>query len=245
MDNFEKYITENAKLLDNVYLSSDDEKDFISNSTRTWVNRRGGCPFSNSTSLSHNQILFVDFGMAFTPELGYAHPALLLRKIGRFCLVLPITSNSRTFRNAYHPTNNPGGDKNYYQVSSGTASLTCDCSVIVNQPKIISEARIIKFISLTGLTNDNYDEINNRCFELYFNNHYHYLETTLKNNSLLKMQLLLEKAKNQNFTNVLDVNNFFSGCQFTYSCNQTENKDEIEITLTDSYSQSETILLII
>lgn len=49
------------------------------------------------------------------------------------------------------------------------------------------------------------------------------------------MQLLMEKAKNQNFTNVLDVSNFFSGSQFIYSCNQTENKDEIEIILTDSY----------
>ena len=29
MDNFEKYITENAKLLDNVYLPSDDEKYII------------------------------------------------------------------------------------------------------------------------------------------------------------------------------------------------------------------------
>ena len=72
MDNFEKYTTENAKLLDNVYLSSDDEKDLIPNSTRTWVNRRIVCPFSNSTSLSHNQILLVCFGMAFSPEFGYA-----------------------------------------------------------------------------------------------------------------------------------------------------------------------------
>ena len=72
MDNFEKYTTENAMLLDNVYLSSDDEKDLIPNSTRTWVNRRIVCPFSNSTSLSYNQILFVYFGMAFTPKLGYA-----------------------------------------------------------------------------------------------------------------------------------------------------------------------------
>ena len=134
-------------------------QNFMAKSLERWTKRRNWYKFQNQNALRHNQIIFVEFGYSYSPELAYQHPALVLAKNNLFCKVLPITSNEDKFRLAYHPIENPNGQKTYYRLPKGLCNLEKDSVILINQIKTISCGRIISIIDTAGLPNDIYKEV--------------------------------------------------------------------------------------
>lgn len=164
MDWFVKSLEETYKLDKQVESSTEKDKRFMCQSLQSWNARHNGVPFLDRGQLKYNQILFIDFGFSYSPELAFSHPCLLLSYNNRLCSVLPITSSNRIVTNAYHPSINPAGNKAHYLLPVGTSLLSKPSAVYVKQFRTISESRIIKFIDKNGLPMDLYKDIRNSAF---------------------------------------------------------------------------------
>ena len=165
---FGDFLEENYHTLKVVSSVPDDEKEQIRKSTKTWNNRRKHTVFADRAKLQSGQILWIDFGRAFEPEMAYTHPSLLLSYENKMCKVLPITSNTKRFKNAYHPEDNPTGDKLQYFVKAGECSLPKDSVILIEQLRTLSESRIIRIDDVNPIAQDIYGEITQILFEHLF-----------------------------------------------------------------------------
>lgn len=85
---------------------SASEMAMITNSLNRWQDKK--------TNLSRQQvsvgdILMVDLGLHYAPELSYGHPALVLEEWKNLMFIVPATSSSSKLSQAYHPEDNPSG----------------------------------------------------------------------------------------------------------------------------------------
>ena len=131
---------------------SASEMAMITNSLNRWQERK--------TQLNHQQvsvgdILMIDLGLHYAPELSYGHPALVLEEWKNLMFVVPATSSSSKLAQAYHPTDNPSG-KWYYRKVSVSDGFAHDCVLIINNAKIISKSAILS--PMGKLTCDLQDE---------------------------------------------------------------------------------------
>lgn len=168
MMDFKDYLNENYKTIKVIENEDDKHKEMYTKSVLTWNKRRTGVSFAQNNILKYNQIVFVDFGFAFVPEMAFGHPAILLRYDNRLCKVLPITSTSNKVRDAYHPSINPHGKKAYYLIPKGTCNLQKDSCALVKQLRTISESRILRVIDVNGLPKDMYSSIRQLALEDVF-----------------------------------------------------------------------------
>lgn len=115
------------------------EMAMITNSLNRWQDKKAQV---NSPNISVGDILMVDFGLCYAPELSYGHPALVLETWNNLMFVVPATSSSSKLSQAYHPTDNPGG-KWYYRKVGAADGFAHDCVLIINNAKIISKSSIL------------------------------------------------------------------------------------------------------
>ncbi len=118
---------------------SASEMAMITNSLNRWQDRK--------TQLSRQQvsvgdILMVDLGLRYAPELSYGHPVLVLEEWKNLMFVVPATSSSSKLAQAYHPLDNPSG-KWYYRKISASDGFAHDCVLIINNAKSISKSAIL------------------------------------------------------------------------------------------------------
>lgn len=174
------------------------EQDFAYNAQRTWNSRHTGISFSSRNNLKYNQILFVEFGFGYSPELSYSHPCLLLSYNNKLCKVIPITSSNRVVSTAYHPASNPSGNKAYYLLPQGICELSKASALYVKQIRTISESRIIKIIDSNGLPASVYSEIRQFVFEDVFEDISYKYNKLQKENEELKRKndLLIKEIEN-------------------------------------------------
>lgn len=131
---------------------SASEMAMITNSLNRWQDRK---TLLNRQQISVGDILMVDLGLCYAPELSYGHPALVLEEWKNLIFVIPATSSSSKLAQAYHPTDNPNG-KWYYRKVSISDGFAHDCVLIINNAKIISKTAILSPIG--KLTCDLQDE---------------------------------------------------------------------------------------
>ena len=177
------------------------DQNFACNAQKTWNSRHSGLIFQQRSYLKYNQILFVEFGFGYSPELSYSHPCLLLSYDNRLCKVVPITSSPTVVHNAYHPVINPSGNRAYYLLPNGTCNLTKESALYIKQTRTISDSRIIKIIDANGLPQDMYSDIRKLVFKDIFEDisySYHKLqeenEKLSEENSLLKKEIEILKT---------------------------------------------------
>ena len=93
--------------------------------------------------VADGDIFDIDFGLSYSPEMGYNHPGLILGKIDTLFLVAPTTTQEKRIKMAFHPTDNPNGDWFYYKVGrkDGFAET---CALIVGGVRLVSPARLLK-----------------------------------------------------------------------------------------------------
>lgn len=118
---------------------SASEMAMITNSLNRWQDKKS---LLNHQQISVGDILMVDLGLCYAPELSYAHPAVVLEEWKNLMFIVPVTSSSSKLAQAYHPTDNPIG-KWYYRKVGISDGFAHDCVLIINNAKIISKSSIL------------------------------------------------------------------------------------------------------
>lgn len=89
-------------------------------------------------------IAYLDYGQAYLNEMGYQHFGLVLAINERKALIIPMTSNARTYANAYDEIVNPEGKKNLFGLPDIVDGLFKKSVLFLNDLKFINTARIIE-----------------------------------------------------------------------------------------------------
>ena len=144
------------KVLSNlIYASeklSESEMAMIISSLNRWIVKKNHL---ENRSYSVGNIVQMEWGNNFSPELSYKHPAVIIEEWTNTVLVIPTTSTPSKVSSAYHPIDNPTG-KWYYRKVSATEGFAHDCALILNNAKILSKTRIISVSgNITGNLSDN------------------------------------------------------------------------------------------
>lgn len=232
-----------GKFIIKVQNYSNIEQGSISDYLKLWISNKNSTYFCDENKLKTKQIIFVDFGLSQTPEMGYSHPALIIAIKNHNCTVIPCTSNLSKVNIAYHPIKNSKGTKTYYLLCAGNGGLSKNTAVDISQIRTISFSRIIKIFDTKGIDSTDYQHIT----ELSFHHHFNYYQMKIKNlnkeNSKLQMKLILINFnKEYDFISLNEIKrNLSSSFQLKESkpIKVRENKFEITFTLTDEYNQSE------
>lgn len=95
-----------SNLNSDVDIWSAAEMAMITNSLNRWQDKKAQI---NSQNISVGDIIMVDFGLCYAPELSYAHPALVLETWSNLIFVVPATSSSSKLALAFHPVDHPDG----------------------------------------------------------------------------------------------------------------------------------------
>lgn len=87
-------------------------------------------------------ICFIDFGKAFVYEAGYQHFGLVVSKCNGKAFVIPMTSNSASYSQAYDEVTCPDGKKHLMRIGL-IIGLNKPSVLFLNDAKYINTARII------------------------------------------------------------------------------------------------------
>ena len=83
-------------------------------------------------------IVYMDYGQAYLNEMGYQHFGLVMAISEKKALVIPMTSNAKTYANAYDPESNPEGKKNLFPLP-GIIDGLCKKSVLFLNDALFKE----------------------------------------------------------------------------------------------------------
>lgn len=125
---------------------SEEELAFITISLQNWITRKNNTKYydkQGNNEVKVGEIFFADLGIGYKPEIAYTHPVIILEKIKGYVLVVPTTTSKKTLDRAYHPIDNPDGDKRYRKIKSGEGTER-DCAVILTNIMTISQGRLIE-----------------------------------------------------------------------------------------------------
>lgn len=133
------------------------------------------------------KIYYIDYGKTFYGELAYFHYGLCIGKREGKILVVPMTSSKEHFNSAYHPINNPKGNKKNRQAFSSEGFLK-DCILKINDTKYISPGRIEK--EAGEVDDELLLQVQKQVFQVQFPNLYTenlgYLKTIEKNKIIIE-----------------------------------------------------------
>lgn len=153
---------------------SASEMAMITNSLNRWQDRKAKV---NAQNITAGEIVMVDLGLNYAPELSYAHPAVVLEELRDIILVIPVTSSANKVAQAYHPVDNPGG-KWFYRKVGVTDGFAHDCVLLLSNLKVISKTAILSPMgklecNLSDKTKL-YREVKNTILKYYFHKEWKY-----------------------------------------------------------------------
>ena len=241
---YKEVVKSQEKMLKEIYDSPNEAED-IAKAIKAWSTRRKRT--SCSITPKKGEIIYVEFGLNYSGEMAYEHPAYVIKAKNSLCVVHPCTSNSSKVLTAYHPTDNPSGNKRMYKLKAGEGGLLKDTAILLNEIQTISYGRIIRTFSPTSLSNIIQDEIDKIDFAYYFQLLYHKTQTTINsistNNSFLSMNNAILSIENKIFSLKDGVENLkktlgLTEYEFHHNILSEENNTaEIEIFVTDKDGQ--------
>ena len=114
-------------------------------SEANWIGR-GNCMCGEDVGIHVRvgDIVYMDYGQAYLNEMGYQHFGLVMTICEKKALVIPMTSNAKTYANAYDPKNNPYGKKNLFGLPGIIDGLCKQSVLFLNDMKFVNTARIIE-----------------------------------------------------------------------------------------------------
>lgn len=114
-------------------------------SEANWIAR---CCYKSCEEIGINakvgDIAYLDYGQAYLNEMGYQHFGLIISINAGKALVIPMTSNAKTYANAYDEYDNPTGRKNLFSIPDIIEGLCKKSVLFLNDMKFINTARIIE-----------------------------------------------------------------------------------------------------
>ena len=112
-------------------------------------------------------ICFIEFGRAFVYEAGYQHFGLVVSKCNGKALVIPMTSNSSTYEQAYDIELNPNGKKHLMKIGQ-IIGLHRPSVLFLNDAKYINTARIISIKAHIPQESELFKNVLRRMLECMF-----------------------------------------------------------------------------
>lgn len=112
-------------------------------------------------------ICFIEFGRAFVYEAGYQHFGLVVSKCNGKALVIPMTSNTSTYEQAYDIELNPNGKKHLMKIGQ-IIGLHRPSVLFLNDAKYINTARIISIKAHIPQESELFKNILRRMLECMF-----------------------------------------------------------------------------
>lgn len=123
----------------------------IVSSMNRWVTKKD---ISNGNTYGIGKIVQLDWGINYSPELSYKHPAVIVEEWKNSMLVVPTTSTAGKVSEAYHPIDNPEG-KWYYRKVGVNEGFLHECALVLDNAKIMAKSRIISVSgNITGNINE-------------------------------------------------------------------------------------------
>ena len=141
----------------------------INNAITKWTNSHKNIKIH---SYKPGDIYKIEFGLAYEPEMGFEHRAVILGKSDKLYYVVPITTynkNNPLYSNAYHPIENPNGNKKYYLIKQSEYPRFLDHDSIIkcNDIKTVSYKRFANK-KLGYIESDDFEEILNTIYQNVF-----------------------------------------------------------------------------
>lgn len=127
------------------------EMAMFTNSMQYWI--QGRDKKKSSKKCSPGTIVEVEFGLSYKTETPYRHSALVIKEYQNKILVIPSTSRKEFLEIAFHPIDNPGGDKDFRKVGKSD-NFDHDCVLVLNDFKMISKNRIISTCGQVNMDSD-------------------------------------------------------------------------------------------
>jgi len=145
-------------------------------SIENWMRRKQDMVYrgSGSSSVGIGEVFYADLGINYKPEVGHPHPVVILEEIGNMVLVVPVTTSTDVVNNAYHPVDNPTGNK-YARKVNRADGFGRTSAVILSNMRTISKGRLLdRKGALTNINDPNslFAEIKEKCFEFGFPKHH-------------------------------------------------------------------------
>lgn len=134
-----------SKLINKFEKSRSYQTGLFIKSMDDWLDRhdKDNQPLDNKiTEFNIGEIFMADWNLAYSPELSYEHPCVIIEKIGDFLFVLPVSGQKQYIEIGYHPIDNMNGDKSY-RIVDVDDGFNKRCVIHINQAKIISKTRIL------------------------------------------------------------------------------------------------------
>ncbi len=137
-------------------------------SERNWL-ERAKCKSSEDLGIviRPGDICYLDYGQAYLFEMGFQHLGLVLAIVEKKALVIPMTSNEKTYANAYDPVTNPNGKKNLFDLGD-VEKLHKRSVLFLNDMKFINTARVIEVISHLDINSSKFRRIQMSVMSLIF-----------------------------------------------------------------------------
>lgn len=177
---------------------TEEEMAFFIISMQNWIIRRNYTNYinkvDNDNTINIGEIFLADLGIAYKPEIAYKHPVIVIEKIKGYVLIVPTTSSADTLASAYHPVDNPNGDKKYLKLKATEDGVEKDCVAILTHIKTISKGRLI---SKKGKISDcMFNIIKDRTF--YYSYPRIYADYYKKSEKISSLELELKTLKEEN-----------------------------------------------
>ena len=126
--------------------------------------------------IRRGDIFYADLGINYKPEFSYHHPVVILEKIGGMYLVVPVSTTPDNIKNAFHPIDNPDGNKMMRKVYGNDMGDKSDGfektgAILLSDIKVISAGRLISKkgkLKNINLQDSLFKEIKNTLFKLAF-----------------------------------------------------------------------------
>lgn len=124
----------------------------FTNSVDHWIKNRPAN--KKSRHCSEGTIIEAEFGLTYKTETPYRHSALVIKEYSNKVVVIPSTSKTDYWDNAFHPLSNPNGNKEYFRVTT-TDGFDHNCVLVMNDFKTISKNRIISTCGYMDIISEN------------------------------------------------------------------------------------------
>lgn len=137
-------------------------------SEANWI-VRGHCSCGDEIGIhvSPGDICYMDFGQSYLNEMGYQHFGLVVTLWQRKALVIPMTSNARTYANAWDAQDNPRGKKNLMRIGL-VPGLVKPSVLFLNDMRFVNTARVIDVKAHLDVRGELFQAIEQRIYGCLF-----------------------------------------------------------------------------
>lgn len=174
------------KLINKLENMTEYEAGILVQSIDKWLDRKDIVnKAENDLKVVVGDICMIDWNINYNPELSYVHPCLIIEDINNMIFSVPVSGQQDIIDIAYHPVDNPDGDKNYRKVNISDGFLK-ECVLFISEAKVISKSRIINKIGHLNCDLSDEDglfrEIRWNMVSNYFPYEYSVLRNTIEEN---------------------------------------------------------------